>query len=294
MSEENLALGVYKEEGHPFRWPWGLTMTFALRMMSCILLAFALGACNAPVGDVDGTSAMQLKLYRVPADQSKTIAKDLGAVLESSEFQLGTKAHTEMRVTQPFPGTVMVLAPAPLQSSIASAIDEMSKTSGKQVANAPDSVPLRVQFWTVQANAGAGDDTAALSDLQPTLKRIRDSLGPSHFVLEDTASVLVDAPNHFDPTQGNGKLSSARGHNFVFRALAMAGGKISLDVNYANATRYAADHSIPELNTTVTVDPNTYVVLAEAAPPLSTTAAPNPTLMNLLVVRVDRIAPVSH
>lgn len=269
-------------------------MTLALRMMGCILLAFALAACQAPAGGVDKVSAMQLKLYRVPADKSRAIAKDLGAVLESSEFQLGTKAHTEMRVTQPFPGTVMVLAPAPLQSSIASAIGEMSKASGKQAANTPDSVPLRVQFWIVQANAGAGDDSAALSNLQPTLKRIRDSLGPSHFVLEDTASVLVDAPNHFDPTQGNGKLSSARGHDFAFRALATAGGKVSLDVQYANTTHYAADHSIPVLNTTVTVDPDTYTVLAEAAPPLSTAAAPDPTVMNLLVVRVDRIAPASH
>lgn len=264
--------------------------------MGCILLALALAlaGCQAPAGGVDGASTMQLKLYRVPPDQSKTIAKNLGAVLESSEFQLGTKAHTEMRVTQPFPGTVMVLAPASLQASIESAIDEMSKTSGKQVANAPDGVSLRVQFWTVQANGGTGDDTAALSDLQPALKRIRDSLGPSHFVLEDTASVLVDAPNHFDPTQGNGKLSSARGHDFAFRALAMAGGKVSLDVEYSNTNHSAADRSIPDLNTTVTVDPNTYVVLAEAAPPLSTTAAPDPTLMNLLVIRVDRVAPASH
>jgi hypothetical protein len=269
-------------------------MKFALRMVGCILLAFALVACQGPAGSGDKASAMQLKLYRVPADQSKAIAKNLGAVLESSEFQLGTKAHTEMRVTQPFPGTVMVLAPAPLQSSIASAIDEMAKTSGKQATNAPVSVPLRVQFWTVQAKAGAGDDSAALSNLQPTLKRIRDSLGPSHFVLEDTASVLVDAPNHFDPTQGNGKLSSARGHYFTFHALVSANGTVSLDVKYANATQYAADHSIPELDTMVTVDPNTYVVLAEAAPPLSTTVAPDPTLMNLLVIRVDRITPASH
>lgn len=96
--------------------------------MGCILLAFALAACQGPAGGGDKASAMQLKLYRVPADQSRTIAKNLGAVLESSEFQLGKKAHTEMRVTQPFPGTVMVLAPAPLQSSIASAIDDLVRS----------------------------------------------------------------------------------------------------------------------------------------------------------------------
>jgi hypothetical protein len=76
--------------------------------------------------------------------------------------------------------------------------------------------------------------------------------------------------------------------------MAMAGGKVGLEVDYSNTTHSAADHSIPELNTTVTVDPNTYVVLAEAAPPVSTNTTPDPTLMNLLVVRVDRIAPALH
>lgn len=269
-------------------------MAFALRMVGCIVLAFALAGCHAPTGGADKVATMQLKLYRVPADQSKAIAQNLGAVLESAEFRVGTKGHTEMRATQPFPGTVMVLAPASLQPSIASAIDEMSRASGKEAAAPPENVPLRVQFWIVQAKSGAGDDAAGLSDLQATLKQLRGSLGPSHFVLEDTASMLVDAPNHADVTQGNGKLSSARGHRFTFHALARPGGKVNLEVRYENATQRAADHSIPKLDTTVTVDPGGYVVLAQAAPALSSTPESDPTLMNLLVVRVDRVTPASH
>lgn len=267
-------------------------MTFVLRMMGCIVLAFALAACHAPNAGADKVSTMQLKLYRVPADQSKAIAKDLGAVLESSEFQLGTKAHTEMRVTQPFPGTVMVLAPAALQSSIASAIDEMAKSAGKQQAGgAPENVPLRVQFWVVQAKAGAGDDEAALQPLQDTLKQMRGSLGPSHFVLEDTASALVDAPDHSGIAGGNGNIVTARAHQFGFHAAAVSDGKVGLEVNYMDAAKDVADRSIPVLHTTITIDPGNYVVLAEAPPATGNAGKPDTTLMNLLVVRVDRIKP---
>lgn len=170
----------------------------------------------------------------------------------------------------------------------------MSKASGKQTADTPDMVPLRVQFWVVQAKAGNGDDAAALQPLQGTLKQIRGSLGPSHFVLEDTASALVDAPDHSDIAGGNGNIVTARAHQFGFHATAISGGKVGLEVNYMDATKDATDRSIPVLHTTITIDPGNYVVLAEAPPATDNAGKPDTTLMNLLVVRVDRIKSTSH
>lgn len=155
-------------------------------------------------------------------------------------------------------------------------------------------MPLRVRFWVVQAKAGAGGDATALRPLEPTLKQVRDSLGPSHFVLEDAVSAMVDAPGHRDATAGNGNLVTSRGHTFGFHATAQAGAGIMLRVNYGNTTAAAASRTIPELKTTMVVHPGEYVVLAQALPAEGSADTADQTLLNLLVVRVDRIAPALH
>ena len=140
----------------------------------------------------------------------------------------------------------------------------------------------------------AGEDAPALRPLETSLKQVRESLGPSHFMLEDIASSLVDAPAQQNLAAGNGDLVTSRGHTFGFHAMAPAGEDVRLQVNYGNTTAAAASRTLPELKTTVAVRPGEYVVLAQALPAESSNSAPDSTLMNLLVVRVDRVTPPSH
>lgn len=270
------------------------------RFFGIALLAAVLAGCGAPRGEGAQGADFQLKMYRVPAAQSKAIADNLDGILASPDFLTGTKAHTAMRATTPFPGTVLVLAPASVQPSIATAVAELAKAAGKahpvneKKPIPPATVPLQVHFWVVQAKPGAGDDAAALQALAPTLKRVRASLGQAHFVLEDAAAALVDASAGQDATKGNGSLVTSRGHMFNFHAAAGGDSTIVLRVDYGNTTADAASRTIPELKTTVAVHPGEYVVMARALPAAGPEHASGSTLLNLLVVRVDRAGAAAH
>lgn len=278
-------------------------MKAIFRFLGIALFAVVLAGCSAAHGDNAQGPDFQLKMYKVPAAQSKAIAGKLDGILASPEFLAGLKTHTTMRATTPFPGAVLVLAPASVQPSIATAVAELAKVAGSAVpdgaandgkAKAPESVPLRVQFWVVQAKAGAGDDAAALQALEPALKRVRSSLGTSHFVVDDSASALIDAPTAQNLAAGNGVMTTSRGHTFGFHAVADVGGSVSLEVNYASTDPIVAAQTIPKLRTTVSLHPGEYVVLAEANPanaPAKTSAV---TLLNLLVVRVDHADAATH
>lgn len=267
-------------------------MKSVIRTLVLTLLAVIVTGCHTPSNDSSQASAYQLKSYAVPVSQSKAIAQNLDAILASPGFQVGTKTHSEMRATQPFPGVVLVLAPASVQPSIASAIADLNKASNEQAKSAPESVSLRVHFWLVQAKAGNGADSTVLKPLDATLARIRSSLGSSHFVLADGAALSVEAPSHRDPTAGNGMLITSRGNKFVFRAVAPNTKDVSLNVQLF--TRGGSDSTLPELNTTVAMRPGEYVVLAQAPSTEAAARAKDTTLMNLLVARVDTTAPVAH
>jgi hypothetical protein len=274
-------------------------MKSAFRILGGALLAVVLAGCHAPTSSEGTAPNFQLKLYRVPVEQSKAVSESLKKVLESSGYLVGMKTQTEMSVTQPFPGAILVLAPAALQPSIGSAIGELSKvpvakSPPKIQAAAPKSAQLRVRFWMVQAKSGAGGDTESLHPLEPALKQVRSSLGPSHFVQEDVASALVDAPDQPDESLGNGLLVTSRGHSFRFHAMTTADAGVKLRVDYSDMTAAAASQTFPQLKTTITLRQGEYAILAEAPPSTKPANTPDATLMNLLVVRVDRVAPTSH
>lgn len=277
-------------------------MQTILRLFCVVLIAAVLAGCGTS-RDNGSQADFQLMMYKVPAAQSRAIAGKLDGILTSPGFLVGTKAHTTMRATAPFPGTVLVLAPASVQPSIATAVAELAKAAGsanpedaahEAKAKSPESVPLRVQFWVVQARAGVGDDAAALLALEPTLKRIRALLGASHFVVDDSASTLIDAPTTQNLAAGNGDVTTSRGHQFGFHAVADIGGSVSLEVSYASMESSVAAQTIPKLQTTVAVRPGEYVVLAEAPPANVPAKTPTATLLNLLVMRVDRADAAAH
>ena len=267
-------------------------MNNLFRVLAVVLLVVAVAGCDTTSRENSQTSDFQLKSYTVPAPQSKAIAQNLDAILASPGFQVGTKTHSEMRATQPFPGTVLVLAPASVQPSIASAIADLNKASTEQAKSAPESMSLRVHFWLVQAKAGNGDNSIVLKPLDATLAKIRSSLGSSHFVLVDSAVMSVEAPSHRGATAGNGMLITSRGHKFVIRAVATDAKDVSLNVGFL--AQNGSDPTIPELNTTVAMQPGEYVVLAQAPSTEAAAHAQDATLLNLLVARVDNADTVVH
>lgn len=270
-------------EGHPFRWSRGNAMKYQFRFLGCVLLALVLVGCHRSGGGTSRSSDFELKLYKVPVQQSAQIEGALGVLLAGN-------GKNNMGVTQPFPGTLMVLAPPSVQASVEGAISALKKQSAGSIG----AEALRVNFWVVQAKAGAGEDAPTLAPLEATLKQVRGTLGQSHFVLEDAVSAEVEASSLQDATKGNGKLVTSRGHMFDFHATAGAGADITLRVDYANTTAAAASRTIPELKTTVAIDPGEYVVLAQGLPAESSSNGSDATLLNLLVVRVDSVTPPSH
>lgn len=250
------------------------------------MLTLGLAACHAPDTATASapTAQMQLKLYHEPVQQSAAIERTLHTALAGNNLGNTVKDRdNSMRVTEPFPGAVLVLAPAQMQDSIASAIKELTKASPKTAG----STPLRVHFWVVQAKAGDGPDAPALRPLDPTLKQLRASLGPSHFVLNEAVSAITNATDHFDPRAGGGEVNTNQHHEFQFTALTNPNGDIKLQVNFRDKT----SRTIPSLHTLTTIRPGEYVVLAQAPSTDDTANGNDTTLMNLLVVRVDRLNP---
>ncbi len=272
-------------------------MKTIIRLLGGVLLAVSLAACHAPASESSQLPAMQLKLYQVPAGQSKAIARHLGAVLEDTGFRTGLKAQTKIRVTQPFPGTVMVLAPASVQPSIGQAIAELGKTAGetsrheaKAASQSPRTVPVHVHFWLVQAKAGDGTDASTLAALEPTLKQVRSLLGPSHFVLGESVSATTSAVTwqaENTATSSGGMLETNQLHQYKFDPHVTANGEVRLHVEYNDPTRKTIGH----LETELTMKPGEYVVLASSP---SGTSGSDGTLMNLLVVRVTRVESPAH
>lgn len=277
-SEEYPCSGVYKGKAAP-RWPWGNAMKRVLRVVGGALLALVLAGCNGSSSGSTHSSDMELKLYTVPVQESSSIQNALEHVLAGSAA--GDGKGIGMRVTQPFPGTLMVLAPESIQDNVSRAIAALDKASAKVAAPGR----LQVHFWVIHAIPGKGEDSPALQPLAKTLNTLRTSLGPSHFSLEST----VSAATTFDE---RGHVVTGDMRKFEFTIRPERNDAIDLEVDYSDPR----DSGIRNLETTIATSPGQYVMLAQApgaaaSSPSDKTAAPS---LLLLVARVDRIESAAH
>ncbi|HET8941076.1 MAG TPA: hypothetical protein VFN13_03725, partial [Rudaea sp.] len=155
-------------------------MKYATCMLA--LVALVLGGCgnlNPPSGG-DNTAKMELRVYQVPPEHTQ----DLKHALQTN-FQAGSDSKTPIgSVSSPAPGQLLVLAPSSLQDSIASSLKSLSGTANSTTPATPP-MQIRLQFWSVDAIAGAGVDGAELGGLSEALAQTRKSLGVVHFVLRD-------------------------------------------------------------------------------------------------------------
>lgn len=278
-------------------------MKLAFRTICCVLLALVLAACHGSTDSSRGTGAVELKLYRVPVQQSATIQQALWNALAGSTAAGGAAgSNSGMRVTQPFPGTLMVLAPRSIQESVGSVIAGLDKA----VVEIAPPERLQVHFWVItawadrsqggtmtahSARAGAiatehsaeqAHDNPALKSLAGLLDEIRASLGPSQFRLDASVSGTT--------TPGEmGDINTGDHRRFNFTARRANDGAIDLQVNYGDGQ----NRGIAQVHATVAMTPGQYVVLAQA-PGNEPLVPPGQAALVLLVARVDRTAPASH
>jgi hypothetical protein len=261
-------------------------------ILAVAALAFGLSACHRASPETAKAPAMKLKLYHVPTQDSRHLVQALHSVLAGNTARnIAQGVDNGMRVTSPFPGTVMVLAPEDLQRSIRATIRTLSEDAKNARPDAAKIYQYHVHFWVVQAKAGAGPDDAALKPLAPTLQRIRASLGPSHFVLEEAVSSVSRYSNQAAFMNSTGKIVTNHHHRFEFNAGPSAGGLIDLGVKYQDQTK----RTFPLLDTDAIVRSGHYLVLAQG--PSTPGAKPDSgdrTLMNLLVVQVDQSTESAH
>ncbi|HET8899620.1 MAG TPA: hypothetical protein VFN09_12685 [Rhodanobacteraceae bacterium] len=248
-------------------------------LLGLALLTLLLAACGKPFADRDAPPAFELKLYHVPVAQSQAIATQLTKVLVDSGYLVGTQSKTTMNVSQPFPGAVLVLAPARLQPSIGSAIQALNAAAATPLAPppAPAASGVRIRAWVVQAIQGAGADDAVLGELAPTLKTLRQSLGASHFVLNEQVALVVDA-------EDGGAITTSQDHSYRFELSPAAAGADELRLDY----RDPSGATIRNLRATVKVPANHYVVLAQAPAPAAAKGAAE-ALLTLLIVHAEHL-----
>lgn len=249
--------------------------------MGGALLALVLAGCSGSSSGPTHSSDMELKLYTVPIHESSSVQNALEHVLAGSAVGVGKGTDNGMRVTQPFPGTLMVLAPESIQGNVGRAIAALDKASAKVAAPGR----LQVHFWVIHAISGKGEDSPALQPLAKTLNMLQASLGPSHFSLEST----VSAATTFDE---RGHVVTGDMRKFEFTIRPERNDAIDLEVDYSDPR----DSGIRDLETTIAASPGQYVMLAQA-PGTPVSSQPDkaavPSLL-LLVARVDRIESAAH
>lgn len=246
-------------------------MNTPIRILAGVLMALGLAACQHPASPSQAETAppMQLKLYSVPPQKSQALLMALR----------GTIMHGNGRAEAPFPGKLLVAAPADEQASIGAALETLSKTPVPNVEHAQ----FRVHFWVVDMLPGSGADASALKPLAPTLDTLRKHLGPAHFELADSASATT-----LEGRKTN-RMDTANRHLFEFRIPSAGAGHVQLALQYIDRS----PDGFRGLKTSASMPLGDYVVLAQAAAPKVLPGhrkAPPPGAMRLLVVRVDKLA----
>lgn len=245
-------------------------MNHPIRLFAALVLALGLAACQgaSSTSQDAGAPPREIKLYSVPPQQSPALLHAL------RETVINGHGST---VTQPFPGKLLVAAPADEQASIGAAIHALSKAA----ETTPHPEQLHVHFWVIDAMPGKGADAAALQPLSGTLDALRKRIGPSHFLLDDSAMAVAT------PGETSNRIDTANQHDFAFWIPSSGSGHLQLAIEYNDHS--GNDHAgkgFRSLKTVAAMKLDQYVVLAQAAESGGDAGAK--AALRLLVVRVDR------
>ncbi|MBR0345897.1 MAG: hypothetical protein IJI03_11630 [Rudaea sp.] len=145
-------------------------LIFAIALSSALLA----GCSGDKPGTADGSIRLEMRVYQVPPEDTDAIVKTLFNVLGTGDKGTG-------RASSPAPGQIVVLAPANLQDSIAQTLKSI-KPAAKTKAEVAPAQQMRLDYWSVEALAGAGPDAPSLKELTPAFAELRKQLGDVHFV----------------------------------------------------------------------------------------------------------------
>jgi hypothetical protein len=155
-----------------------------LIVLASMALATALTSCSADSPSPTSDASLTLRTYTVPQGDAQALSGALNHVLGLDNYRRDIG-----RTYWSGPGQVLVLAPAPLQDSIANSIKEMVGET-KLAANAR---PLRLNFWVVDVYQGIGAVDPNLKPIQPALQSFEEDSGPAHFTQKHYFTALSDS-----------------------------------------------------------------------------------------------------
>lgn len=153
--------------------------------VAVVIAILSLAACDrgsAPAAPSTGTTPI-LQVYQVPPERLTALRQALADALEGAAS-----------VAMLPPDKLMVLAPPPLQSSIADNLKTMVESGAQAVA---DPGPIHLTLWIVDVADDASPD-ARLAALDSTLAPLRQALAAPGFVLRSQL-VLTASASDFEP-----------------------------------------------------------------------------------------------
>lgn len=249
------------------------------RLIASASLLLALTACHGP-GDGQPKQAatpMELKIYAVPVQQTGKLAEALGNAMVG-----------KATVTTPVPGKLLVYASHDAQASIATAIASLAQPAASN-SSAPQ---VDLHFWIVDGESGAGNDDPALKSLSAALEKVRQSMGPMHFQLDQEVAARSASGGHLDSIVA--ATDGGYPRSFDFSINGMHEDTLDLWLVYEDH----GERGLAKFKSQITLRSGQYVVLAQGpgacAPALPGKVAPpcpvKPAL-RLLIVRADILPP---
>jgi hypothetical protein len=243
------------------------------------------GAGHAPAPD---QAQMELRIYHVPPEKTDAVRIALVQSLDTGE------KNRFGNVSTPAPGELLVLAPASLQSSIGATLEYLARPA-QSSKTAP--AQMQLQFWSVDALAGAGADDASLSTISAALGEARKSLGEVHFVLNDhvgaVSGIGIQWVKKSWLVQSAGK-SSDHAKQIEYR-ITGARDALSLEISYHDQLPVADGEAqeryrVSETDMTVPIRPGQTLVLSQGPVPTeSNEGKPLAATTRLYLVRVDPV-----
>ena len=160
---------------------WPLVAILGLGLLVLFL------ALRGPSPSSSGTSSdgQLVMTYAVPPERGEAIRDALRVVLLTTREGVQPQGHASL----PMPGMLVVAAPASMQPSIRTAVEELSK--GAVADEIPEST-VSFDLWVLAASdEPAQEDDPALRSLGPLLAQIRNEFGFGALQLVDRGMATV-------------------------------------------------------------------------------------------------------
>jgi len=150
-------------------------------------LTLGLSGCGAQGSNETNDSSLIMRTYTVPEGRAEDLRMALNQVLGLDNYK-----HDVGRAAIAGPQQILVLAPAGMQDSIATSLQQILAKSS-DTAKMP---LLRLNAWIVDAYPGHGPADPFLKSIQPALEAFSQDMGPAHFVQAHYFTAVSDVGPH--------------------------------------------------------------------------------------------------